>query len=213
MMDDAGHATQEHLVYATKLFQWGLALNRHCTLCNIGLGDVLLRLEQPTHAEAAMRSQIRLLPRETDAHFALGIALGKQKRHDEAIDVYEQGLSINAEDVEAYLNLATSLSHKGAHEREAAAYRHAVRLKPDHAVGWMNLGGCLAHDLTRPDEAIGAYRAAARAFASAGRQEEAVGHFRVLAKAATQKRRPEFAPLASALRELARGETNTKEEL
>ena len=211
-MDDAGQVTQEHLAYAAKLFQWGQALNRHCTLCNIGLGDVLLRLEQTTHAEAAMRSQIRLLPGDTDAHFALGIALGKQKRHDEAIDAYEQGLSINAEDAEAYLNLATSLSHKGAHEREAAAYRHAVRLKPDHALGWMNLGGCLALDLTRPNEAIGAYRAAARAFASAGRQGEAVRHFRVLERAATQKRRPEYAPLAAALGELARGETN-KEEL
>lgn len=113
LMDDAGQATSEHMVYAVKLFRWGLTLNTNCTLCHQSLGDVLLRLDQPDKAEAELRSQIHLLPRETDAYFSLGVSLKKQKRHAEAANAYERALDLAPDDAECYINLASALSEKG----------------------------------------------------------------------------------------------------
>jgi hypothetical protein len=210
LMDDAGQATPEHLVYAVQLFKWGLLLNNNCTLCHQSLADVLLRLGEAEKAEASLQSQIRLLPHETDAYFSLGVSLKKQKRHGEAVNAYEQALGLNPEDAECYIHLASALSEKGDHEAEATAYRAALSLDPSNAVGWLNLGGTLAHDLRKPQEAIDVYRKAWAAFEGQGKDDEAKGHFRVLAQNARREKSPEYAPLAAALHELAQGK---KEQL
>ena len=151
LMDDAGQATPEHLVYAVKLFRWGLLLNNNCTLCHQSLGDVLLRLGEAEKAETSLRSQIRLLPHETDAYFSLGVSLKKQKRHGEAVNAYEQALDLNPEDAECYINLASALSEKGDHEAEASAYRAA--LSGSEQRGWLAQPG--RDSRTRPTKTAG----------------------------------------------------------
>ena len=202
MMVDAGQAGEEHLQYAGKLFRWGLTLNANCTLCHQSLGDVLLRLGQPKEAEASMRAQIALLPREADGHFALGVALRRQGRNQEAVAAYEAALALAPNDAEGYVNLGSALSEMGEHTRELEAYRHSLRLRPGDAVVWMNLAGVLAANMRQPRAALAAYRRAASAYAAEGGYAEIAQHFEGASRSLA---RPDDAAAAAALKRIASG--------
>jgi len=62
------------------IFCVGLRLNANCSLCHANKGDAMLRLGRPLEAETEQRAQIGLLPKDSDAHFALGVALRAQAR-------------------------------------------------------------------------------------------------------------------------------------
>lgn len=137
---------------AEGLFRYGLLLNSNCSLCHQNLGDTYLRLEQPDQAEESLRRQIELLPRDSDAHFALGNALrGQGGREAEALAAYEAAVEITPNDYESHLGRAASLSALGtaASEpaereaysiREAEAYRTALSIKPGDVRLWINIG-------------------------------------------------------------------------
>eukprot|EP00967_Tisochrysis_lutea_P074695 scaffold100469_cov32-Tisochrysis_lutea.AAC.4 len=95
---------------AARLFAYGLRLNTNCSLCHANRGDALLRLERPIEAEIEQRAQIALLPRDSDAHFALGVALRAQGRTEEAVQAYRDALAIQPQDFDAWVNLAAALA-------------------------------------------------------------------------------------------------------
>lgn len=208
MLVDAGQAGEEHLKYASQLFQWGLTLNANCTLCHQSLGDVQLRLGQPKQAEASMRAQIALLPYEADGHFALGVALRRQGRNREAVEAYEAALALAPSDSEGYINLASSLSELGEHEREVEAYRHALRIDAENAIVWMNLAGVLGTNLRRPHASIAAYRRAASAYVAQGAYSDIEEHFGAASRSLT---RPDAAEAAAALKRIAAGARRVSE--
>ncbi|KAL1510698.1 hypothetical protein AB1Y20_006993 [Prymnesium parvum] len=134
-------AVDEHgLRRAARLFNWSLALNPSCSLCHQNAADALLRLGEPERAEHALRAQLQLLPRDSDAHFALGVALRAQSRHDEAAAAYEAALAIQPRDFEAWVNLAAVRGALSQVEAETNAYQRAVALRPAETVAWLNLG-------------------------------------------------------------------------
>lgn len=65
---------------AAQLFEWALLLNHKCSLCYLNSADAYLRLQEPRRAEEALRAHIELLPRDSDGHFTLGLALRAQNR-------------------------------------------------------------------------------------------------------------------------------------
>ena len=202
MYHDAGQASEEHLQYALKLFEWGLQINANCTLCHQNLGDVYLRLDRPKEAEASMRQQVALLPYEADGHFALGVALRRQGRNKEAVEAYETALNLAPTDAEGYVNLGTALSSLGEHEREVKAYRQSLKLQPDNADVWLNLGTVLITNLKDGKGALEAYRHAVSGYAKHNQYEEIASHLTELGKVSAVS---SDSQLAASLKRIAGG--------
>ena len=125
---------------AGSLFGWAITLNADCSLCHQNMADVQLRLDQPIKAEASSRAQLRLLPRDSDAYFALGVSLKAQSRDAEAADAYKSALAIQPNDFETRINLAAILGDLNDFEGEAESYQKALQLRPHEAKAWLNLG-------------------------------------------------------------------------
>ena len=126
---------------AERLFRWGLLLNPNCSLCHQNLGDTYLRLEEPGQAEASLRQQIALLPRDSDAYFGLGNALRAQGgKEADALSAYESAVAITPTDYESHLGRAACLAALERTEEEAEAYRAALDLKPGDVRLWINIG-------------------------------------------------------------------------
>ena len=123
--------TEPELGRAEKLFRWAQSINPTCTLCHQNLGDTLLRLDRPVEAEAALRSQLVLLPRDSDAFFALGNALTVQQRTTEAQASYNSALEISPRDYESLLGLADTHAKLNDYAAEADAYRRALAIRPE----------------------------------------------------------------------------------
>jgi len=131
-----------------RLFRHGLKINPNCTRCHANLGEALLRrassLDEYHLAEQSLREQTRLLPRDADAFFGLGVALRAQERNWEAVTAYKSALSFQANDYDGWINLAAAYGDLGESLAEAAAYRSVLRLRPDEAKAWANLGVALS---------------------------------------------------------------------
>jgi len=123
---------------------------------------VRLKLVEPAKAEASLRQHLRMLPKDADAHFGLGVALRSQGRDAEAVDAYEAALRISPTDFESWANLAAALGSLGQYDDETAAYRRAVVLRPSDLKAWINLG-ISRTSAGRPDEAEDPFRQAAAA--------------------------------------------------
>lgn len=119
--------TTAELERAARLFAYGLRLNPDCSLCHANRGDALLRLQRPVEAEAEQRAQIALLPRDSDARFALGVALRAQGRTEDAVEAYRSALAIQPRDFDAWINLAAALADLRRFSEEVRWPRRATR--------------------------------------------------------------------------------------
>jgi tetratricopeptide (TPR) repeat protein len=91
-----------------------------------------------------MEHALRVTGRNFLAHKNLGVALAEQKRYEEAIQQYRQGIAIKPDDPELYYNLGNALDEMGRSDEAIAAYRKALEVEPDHAESHYNLGNTLA---------------------------------------------------------------------
>jgi len=134
--------TNEMLLEAERLFNWGLLLNPNCSLCHQNLGDTYLRLEQPERAEASLKSQIQLLPQDSDAYFALGNAIRGQasSREAEALAAYEAAVAITPTDYESHIGRAECFAALGEPLKEAEALRAALAINGADVKAWINIG-------------------------------------------------------------------------
>ena len=138
---------EKDLLQAERLFWWGLMLNNNCSLCHQNLGDTYLRLDQPADAEAALRKQLTLLPRDSDAYYALGNALRGQEREADALEAYESAISISPRDYESHIGRAGCLSKLGRPLDEIEAYRSALAIKPDDVSVHACMHACISLSL------------------------------------------------------------------
>ena len=139
------------LLEAERLFRFGLMLNANCSLCHQNLGDTYLRLEQPADAEASLRRQIALLPRDSDAYFGLGNAIrGQGGRDADALTAYDAAVAITPSDYESHLGRADMLHALERPLEEIAAYRAAAALRPADVRLWLNIG--VAYSQTSVDD-------------------------------------------------------------
>jgi tetratricopeptide (TPR) repeat protein len=70
------------------------------------LGYLLLRVDQPEDAEAALRESLRYDPNLAQAHYHLGRVLEKEAHDKEAIDEYVRAVSLDATSPDACYSLA-----------------------------------------------------------------------------------------------------------
>jgi tetratricopeptide (TPR) repeat protein len=59
--------------------------------------------------------------------------------HQEAIEVFEEALSIQSDDAQAHNNVALACGKSGKHRQAIAAFKEAIRAKPDYAEAHYNL--------------------------------------------------------------------------
>jgi tetratricopeptide (TPR) repeat protein len=115
--------------------------------------------------EDAIRHYQRALqvinPDYSKTHNALGIALFRLGKAQEAMAQYEQALQINPENVEAHNNLGTALIREGRIEDAIRHCTRALQLKPDDPDTLNNLGSALVL-ANRVQDAITCYERAMR---------------------------------------------------
>jgi len=88
-----------------------------------------------------------------------GIALSNLGRYDEAIEAYQQAISVDPKFPISYYGLGNALSALGRYDEAIEAYQQAIGVDPKDAFPCNGLGNVLS-DLSRYDEAIEAYQQA-----------------------------------------------------
>jgi len=136
----------------------------------------------------------RALARTSDnyvAHYALGTALSKQGKLDEAIAQFQEALAIQPGRAEARYNLGNALGRNGRQDEAIAEYRQALEISPNYAPPHYNLGIALSAK-GDTNGAIAEYRQAleadpyyveahnnlGNALADTGNLEEAIAQYR-----------------------------------
>jgi tetratricopeptide (TPR) repeat protein len=92
-----------------------------------------------------LRSALELLEnKDSDALFSLGLVLSELGRHDESVDAYRQGLTLNGDDAELCYNLAIKVGSMGRTSEEMELYDRATQVDPSMGGAWLNWGTALA---------------------------------------------------------------------
>lgn len=141
----------------------GIALLRRALALEPGLAwawaALAAALSEAGHRAEATRLRLRLAeaePRSAEARFRLGLALQVEARHEDALAVFDQALSLGRTHLGARFGRATALQSLGQAEQAEAAYRALLRAHPDHAEAWSNLGRAL-RERGRVEEALDCY--------------------------------------------------------
>jgi Flp pilus assembly protein TadD len=104
-------------------------------------------------AETVLRSAIAADAKHQRAWSNLGMALGQQKRYEEAVDAFRHVVSPG----KAYCNVAYLMATQGRRDQAAATYREALKVEPDLqlariALDRLERGAPAAVDGTQPDD-------------------------------------------------------------
>ena len=114
---------------------------------------------QGKNALEAFSKTAKLLPREPDAHFNLGVAQKSLGLFNEAATSYRRAVKLNPKYAEAYDNLGNVLKDLGQNDEAVASFRRALSIKPNLATTHNNLGSVLK-EMGQLDEAMACYRRA-----------------------------------------------------
>ncbi|HEX6885650.1 MAG TPA: serine/threonine-protein kinase [Planctomycetota bacterium] len=127
---------------------------------NFALGDVLWA-DTPAEAIRYAQAAVAIRPRSSLAHQALGTALRRAGRIEDAFEAYSQAVQVEPDFAEAHGRLALLLYQAGKYDEAIAAGREAVRLDPGLAWARFNLGTTLTLQ-GRAAEALEEHRASLR---------------------------------------------------
>lgn len=119
------------------------------------LGDAALMLEKLDDAEDAYREAARLEPEERRYQQALMVALVKNDKIEEAINVAQDAQRISADNPLVHFVAGSVYSYAGYAEEAVSAYEEALMLEPRFAPAANNLAVTLAdsgEQLTRAEE-------------------------------------------------------------
>ena len=125
------------------------------------------------------------------SHYALGFALERRGKANEAIEHYRTSLKISPQQIDVHYNLALALASRGDLEEAVEQYREVLRIDPNDYQAYNNLGN-LFYKSEKLDDAIQCYEQAIRikpghalahnnlgaALIRKGMIPEAVQHFR-----------------------------------
>lgn len=147
---------------AIQLAQQGLKQFPQERLFADQLGTIYVEQNNFTKAEEALRLSIKMQPDAVNAYAGLYIALERQNRSDEAMQVLQQGLQIRSSEW-LHGNLGNALFNKGDYVGAAASFEAAVsptKGNPKSHLAWANLADALLWIPGRKEEAQKAYRKA-----------------------------------------------------
>jgi uncharacterized protein (TIGR03032 family) len=102
-------------------------------------GRELYQKGQLAEAIAAFRRCLELDPKDGEARYCLGVALGDAEQYDEALTHLVAVVQAEPERAEAYNCLGYACSRRGQPQQAIAAYEQAIALRPDYAEAHLNL--------------------------------------------------------------------------
>ena len=120
--------------------------------CYLALGDL-------TNAETVLEREVRAYPELVNARNALGIALVRQSRVEEALAVFLEAAKLDPRSVESNNNAGNVLGDLGRYEEAIPYLQRAIAAQPKLADAHYNLGVAL-QSLKRYDEAIASLQTA-----------------------------------------------------
>lgn len=126
------------------------------------LGSLRFQQADYTAAETAFRLSLQLEPDAVYAYANLSMALLRQGRGDEALQVLQQGLQVRPNG-RLYTNLGTTLFARADYAGAAQAFERAVSTaqgSPNHYLKWANLADALRWLPGREDDSRRAYQRA-----------------------------------------------------
>ena len=136
------------LVIAWALDRWIRTPARRC-IALVGLGVTLVvfgamtavRVEDWASDEKLARSSLEAYPNGSEVWRDLGLIVGLEGRHEEALEAFERSLRIEPDAPQTWKAYATALINLGRHEEGAKAWRRCVELTPGE-IGplWKGLG-------------------------------------------------------------------------
>jgi tetratricopeptide (TPR) repeat protein len=85
---------------------------------------------------------LELQPGHANTHANRGVALSALRRHDEALDAYDQAIALQPGHADAYANRGNALSELGRQQDALASFERAVAINPNHVDGRWNRGLC-----------------------------------------------------------------------
>jgi tetratricopeptide (TPR) repeat protein len=120
---------------------------------NYNKGTELLRNNQLDEAEKYLLEAIELDPNFCDAMDHLGLLYRRQKRYDDAIEIYTRSISTNSENVVSYQNLAVVYRLQKRYEDARQMFLKIVDLDKDNPEGYYGIGQ-LYYDVGMYDDCI-----------------------------------------------------------
>ncbi len=103
--------------------------------------------------KALLTSALKIQPKNFDALQIMGVTLGIENQHNEALTFLLKAVKINPNNNLVNFNIAKALSETGKDSASIKFHQEAVRLAPQHPEAWLNFGKSL-FQLQRYDEAL-----------------------------------------------------------
>lgn len=104
------------------------------------LGDVRMAQARPAEAETEYRKVLDLAPGDVAAQIAVGMALQKQGRNEEAISFLEGAVQSGADSLELWSTLGSVNRRAGRYARAVEVHRRVVEMAPKQALGYVLVG-------------------------------------------------------------------------
>jgi tetratricopeptide (TPR) repeat protein len=104
------------------------------------LGDVRLAQARPAEAETEYRKVLEQTPGFVGAQIAVGMALQKQGRNEEAISFLEGAVQSGADSLELWSTLGSVNRRAGRYARAVEVHRRVAEMAPKQALGHVLLG-------------------------------------------------------------------------
>ena len=104
------------------------------------MGDVRMAQGRPADAEPEYRKVLELAPGDVGAQMAVGMALQKQGRNEEAISFLEGAVQSGASSLELWSALGSANRRAGRYARAVEVHRRVTEMAPTRALGHVLLG-------------------------------------------------------------------------
>jgi tetratricopeptide (TPR) repeat protein len=100
---------------------------------------------------------IKVTPKAVSLWNSMGVALGKKKEAEKAIECFNEALKIEPNNFDAHVNMGMALSIQDRYDEAVSHYSKAICLRPNKAEAYCNLGMLLTEH-GRTNEAIAVLR-------------------------------------------------------
>ena len=107
-------------------------------------------------AESHLRVVLKILPNHLLCNSLLGLLLGAQNKHEEAIFFLKKAYKLSPNDPSINFNLANAFSSCERHQEAIPHYKLATKLDPQNAKSWLNFGISLSKS-KRYEDALRAF--------------------------------------------------------
>jgi len=105
--------------------------------------DEFLKANDFIGAERQCRKGLELNPANAKVHSALGVALARQGKIDEAVKYFSQAVRLDPSDVDAHYSLGQAMARRQKYSEAIGHFQAVLQLEPDHVQAHGYMGSLL----------------------------------------------------------------------